>query len=201
MPRKVNVIGNRYGNLVVIGKEKKGVHWYRICQCDCGNVISVYLGSLQRGATLSCGCYHRQISKEVNTKHGMYGTRTYNIWFNLRQRCLNQKHHAYYRYGGRGISVCDEWHDFEQFYADMGDCPDGMSIDRIDNDGNYEPDNCRWSDYRQQSNNRSNNVYLEYEGKKRTIAEWSRELGIDYQRLYGYVSRGHSIGDILAFDK
>ncbi len=141
----------------------------------------------------------RGIAKHGHTA-GDSTTREYNAWVAMRSRCENPKNERYHRYGGRGIRVCDPWRkSFETFLSDMGSCPPGMSIDRKDNDGDYEPENCRWATELEQANSRSNNRRIEYMGQVRTLAEWSRELKMEYGRLQSRLDRGWSVE--MAFDK
>ena len=189
----IDETGNRYGRLTVLYKDMsrrftdRGAYW--ICKCDCGNIISVSGVNLRSGQT-SCGC----ISVEKHTKHGMHGTRLYTIYRNMIKRCHGKTVNP--NYGGRGISVCDEWRDpdtgFISFYnwAMSHGYDDSLTIDRIDNDGNYEPGNCRFADDITQANNRSSNVYIEYNGETHTLAEWSRILDIPYSRLSYRYSNG-----------
>lgn len=189
-------VGKRFGRLVVIRRTDKRYsdgQYYREVQCDCGNRKLVLISNLTSGHTTSCGCF----ATELITKHGMGRTRTYRIWAGILERCNNPNKKAYPLYGGRGISVCDEWYDFRNFYADMGECPDGLTIDRIDNDGNYEPSNCRWATYSQQANNRRSTVILEYNGKKMSLKEWSIELGISYKAIVHRYQRGWSVEKTL----
>lgn len=187
MTKLKDLTGQRFGRWSVVGEApKKGGqrHWH--CLCDCGNEKDVYVGSLSRGVSMSCGCQRDEETARRNFKHGVcdgYHTgtppRTYNSWRNMKARCQNPKNHKYPIYGGRGITVCDNWQTFAGFYADMGDCPDDHSIDRIDNDGNYEPGNCRWATVEQQMSNQSTNRMLNFDGKTQTLAQWSRDIGIN----------------------
>jgi hypothetical protein len=130
-------------------------------------------------------------SNKARAKHGMYRTRVYRQWQQMIQRCYNPNASRYARYGGRGVTVCERWRSsFDAFYADMGDAPDGMTIDRIDNDRGYEPDNCRWATPQQQANNRHTNVFVEHDGHVLTLADWARKLGLPYH----WLRYRHSIG-------
>ena len=152
-----NLIGKKFGKLTVIKKDttqvkRNGESIFWICKCDCGKTTSVRSKSLRRGETKSCGCLHGE-------NHGLRHTKEYNSWAGMKQRCLNPNNEKYPIYGGRGITVCKEWiNSFQQFYNDMGSRPsNNHSIDRINNDGNYEPSNCRWSNNTLQSRNRGYN--------------------------------------------
>lgn len=119
-----------------------------------------------------------------NTKHGMYGTQEYYIWQGMLKRCYNKNSPYYARYGGRGITVCDRWHKFENFYDDMRDKPEGLSLERIDNNKEYSKDNCMWATSKEQANNRENNVVLTYGGKTQSISMWEQELGFKHGTLW-----------------
>ncbi|WP_192248478.1 hypothetical protein [Mesorhizobium caraganae] len=173
----VNRINLKYGRLTVIARAENyrgNAQW--VCRCECGSAKRVVaLGNdLQQGKVKSCGCWN---AERIAT-HGQSRTPTYRIWQQMIQRCENPKAQAYHHYGERGISVCPEWHSFKRFAADMGIRPKGYSIDRIDNDGNYQPDNCRWASTKQQLRNTRRNRIYEMHGRKQTIAEWAFDMGI-----------------------
>lgn len=189
-----DLTGERFGRLLVLqrdGCNKHGqVKWW--CECDCGTQKHILGMCLSRGETQSCGCLHKETTAKINAKHGMTKTSIYGLWHGMIQRCNDIKHPRYVSYGGRGITVCPEWCDFENFYRDMGDKPKGMSLERIDNDGDYCKKNVVWATAKQQSNNRRSNIVLEYNGKKQTMQQWCDELGLKigtvWARLnvYGY---------------
>jgi hypothetical protein len=187
--------GQRYERLTVTGRAdnyRGNAQWH--CLCDCGRRLVALGNDLARGKVKSCGCYNA----ERIVKHGMARSPVYRVWQAMIQRCENPKCDAYENYGARGITVCDEWHDFERFIADMGARPKGFSIDRIDNDQGYCKANCRWASTTQQLNNRRNNRMVELDGRKQTIAEWAEEKGIVWSVLRGRLDRyGWSIEEAL----
>jgi hypothetical protein len=144
--KRFNLTGKRFGRLVVIAYAGGG-KW--LCVCDCGARVVVRGYRLRGGNTKSCGCWRRIRA----TKHGMHGSREYNSWRGMKDRCSNPNHVFYKYYGGKGITVCEEWLSFEGFFADMGTCPPGCSLDRINPNGNYEPGNCRWAPKKLQNQN------------------------------------------------
>lgn len=149
---------------------------------------------LTRGISKSCGCWKREVAREqmtrLSTTHGLSNnSRTYGVWKGIRKRCLNSSAPGYKNYGGRGIYVCQRWDSYENFLADMGEVPKGMSIDRINVNGNYEPSNCRWADRKTQMNNMRPNIVVEFMGEKRTLKQWAEKLGINYHMLYQRVFR------------
>ena len=192
----IDLAGKRFGRWGVVAvAEKHSGHTYWLCLCDCGTVKEVYARSLTLGKSVSCGCHRDEETSRRNFKHGVttgchtnQPPRTYNCWRNMKARCQNPKNHKYPVYGGRGITVCARWNTFANFYADMGQCPDGMSIDRIDNNGNYEPANCRWATVEQQMSNQNTNTMLTHNGETKTVSQWARELGMHrttiLQRIY-----------------
>ena len=151
-----DIMGQRFGKLVAIGQE--GRCKYRciiwLCLCDCGNLTSVVSFKLRNGNTQSCGCLQKERSREVNISHGKSYSRIYSIWGSMLTRCNNSRHESYFHYGGRGIKVCERWKVFKNFLADMGEPPDGLTLDRKDVNGNYEPGNCRWVTWEVQNNNK-----------------------------------------------
>lgn len=176
---KLDLTGQRYGRLTVIEEEKRntGEKTKWICHCDCGKNTNVSTDNLRAGRVVSCGCS----KKEKATKHGQWGTRIYRIWADMKQRCSNTKHKYYHRYGGRGITVCDEWtEDFQAFYdwaMDNG-YQGNLTIDRKDNDKGYHPDNCRWTTHKKNCNNRSDSVFITVDGESHSISEWAEITGI-----------------------
>lgn len=184
-----NILGRRFGRLVVVSdeirREKIGKYtkYYISVICDCGIRKEVGLGPLIRGSTSSCGCLKRDTDKKNldSIKHGCSKTREYKIWDAMKQRCYSPNFDAYPYYGGRGISICDQWRNsFEAFIFDMGKCPyEKGRIDRVDSNGNYEPSNCRWvATQKEQANNTRGNRFVEYMGQRKTVSQWCDELKI-----------------------
>jgi len=155
-PQVIDLAGQRFGRWTALARlserRQHATSW--LCRCDCGSEGIVVSWKLRKGLSKSCGCIRREACIKRNAKHGMSHTRAYECWRNMKSRCLNPRYNFYEYYGGRGISVCEHWLIFENFYADMGDPPPGMSLDRIDGKGNYEPRNCRWATRAQQAANR-----------------------------------------------
>jgi len=182
----VDLIGKKFGRLTVLRRdEKKNMgKVFLLCRCDCGNECSVRADHLKSGETQSCGCLHAEIIKRVKTVHGMAGKRLQVIWNNMKARCYNPKSQHYNRYGGRGISICPEWvNDCSKFitWALNNGYSDDLTIDRINNDGNYEPQNCRWVTQQEQAQNTSQNVRvrcIETGKQYRSISEAAADNGI-----------------------
>lgn len=170
-----------------------GTTW--VCECECGTTAKVTRNNLIRGLSKSCGCLKNELSSAritaICTTHGMTGSPEYLSWAGMIQRCYNPNHDAYIRYGGSGITVCDEWRgSFEKFYADMGERPsEEHTLDREDNEGNYTPDNCRWATWHVQQNNRKDTKKYLFNGGHVTLAEIARDAGVGYFPLYNRVVR------------
>ena len=182
-----NLIGNKYGSLTVVEMRKeRGKHneVFWICQCDCGSLIEVRANSLQQGKTTSCGC-----SRKI---HGMNNTRIHRIWNGMKNRCNNPKRKDYHKYGGRGISVCDEWNEFVPFleWAELNGYTEELTLERIDVNGNYEPDNCTWVTPIEQANNKTNTPHIEYNNEIVTLKQLSELTGINYQTLFRRYNKG-----------
>lgn len=187
--RLTDRLGQRYGRLLVTerapNKSETDTNARWKCLCDCGRETVQYGQDLKKGKVISCGCWN----EEKRFKHGLADTAVHRVWIGMRSRCNNPKGREYANYGGRGIKVCERWDSFENFVADMGVRPEGYSIDRINNDGDYEPSNCRWATTTQQLNNRRVNRVLELNGERRTIGEWSVKLGIGWSTIRNRVDR------------
>lgn len=185
--------GQRYGKLVAIRPLVLGRNSRWQFRCDCGNVVSIFARSVRHNKTRSCGCYFREATSKRMFKHGRRGTPEYKAWNSMLQRCENSKNPRYERYGGRGIRVCEQWHDFETFYADMGPRPfPNHSIDRINNDKGYEPDNCRWTTPEQQRRNKVNTRIVIFQGRALCITDACKLAGISYPGFLYRVALGWS---------
>jgi len=151
-----------------------------LCQCDCGNTHIAAATHLKRDITHSCGCLRAITAKRVNSKHGQFGTRLYNTWSGMKDRCDNPKSKDYANWGGRGIALCDEWQSFEPFYewAMSNGYNEKLQIDRKDNEKGYSPDNCRWTTIKVQANNRRGNFNITFNGETHTLSQWSEIIGI-----------------------
>lgn len=190
-----DLTGQKFGRLTVIKRDKNKygrVTW--LCRCECGNMCIVTANSLKTGNSTSCGCFRKEHPN--HTKHNQRHTRLYKIWLKMKQRCFNSKDKSYKNYGGRGITMYDKWvNDFMSFYywSKENGYKEDLSIDRIDNNGNYEPNNCRWTDKKTQNRNTRSNHKITYNGKTMCIIEWAEELGINYSTLKWRIYNNWSI--------
>lgn len=190
--------GQRYGRYTVISTHRrKGTYkYYALCQCDCGSEPRyVYTAPLRNGEAQSCGCLH----KERVTKHGAFGHPIFHVWSGMMSRCYKKNDKRYSRYGGRGITVCDRWHDVNTFISDMyPSFKEGLTIDRKDNNEGYSPDNCRWATHKEQTRNYSRNVVITHAGKSLCLADWADITGIPYKVLHDRIqTRGWKASDAL----
>lgn len=193
-------LGRHNNRLTVIGLSERhpgDKHYYLECKCDCGNITRVMPYQFKSGSVKSCGCL---LKISPNRKDGRSSSDLYGIWFQMIGRCENPNHIKYSDYGGRGISVCSEWHDFWNFvkWSDsVGGRPNGFSIDRIDVNGNYEPSNCRWANSKTQSLNKRSNRIITFNGKSKPLHEWALSLGISDQSLAKRIDKGWDLESAL----
>lgn len=189
MPPRIDLTGQRFGRLVVEGFSHKGKDGHSMwkCRCECGNIKVINGTSLKYGRSKSCGCLHNELLSDRNFKHGERHTRLYNIWCGMIGRVEFESQEGYKNYGGRGITVCEEWRtSFEKFrdWALNHGYQDDLTIDRIDVNGNYCPENCKWSTAKEQARNKRNNAKITYKGKTQALAQWSEERGIRQETLW-----------------
>lgn len=198
MRKHLDLTGKNYGRLTVIkqgagkryGLESRLIVTWQ-CQCECGNLIDTSSSGLRSGGTTSCGCLRREnlmkaITTHNKTKDKTTGkvTKEYRTWQNMKARCENPNNRKYALYGGRAIKICERWREFANFVEDMGYAPsDKHSIDRIDNNGNYCPSNCKWSDQKTQINNRRNTSFIEYKGERLCTSDWSARTGVPIKNI------------------
>jgi hypothetical protein len=204
MPKKLEWIGQRYSRLTVISlHERRGPKRLWLCRCDCGNDVVVQDSNLRSDHTRSCGCFHQERRKEARTTHGKTDAPIYDVWVNMKQRCFNPNLDSYPNYGGRGITVCDEWRDsFEAFYRYVGEPPEGTTIDRINNDGNYEPGNVKWSTATEQVTNRRRlpryGKRFLFDGEQVTVHQLAARLNLSPATLYKRLDAGKTGTDLVA---
>lgn len=206
----IDLTGEKFGRWTVLGRAddkvlQSGYHeimWN--CICDCGNRKVVRGKSLRGGISTSCGCFQKECVGDMARKHGGFGTRLYAVWNGMRQRCLNENHYAFHNYGGRGITICKEWDDFSVFRewaisngydesADRGIC----TLDRIDVNLPYCPDNCRWANMREQANNRRDSIIISYNGVTKPLKAFAEEYGVEYATAWKKYKEGIGIDNIF----
>ena len=197
---KQNLTVQKFGKLTVIKRVENDKHYHKkwLCKCDCGNYKEVLQSCLLSGSTKSCGCLRLEINKTLkrNKKHGLSNTRLHKTWRGILDRITNPKNKQYSYYGGRGISICDEWkNDFKAFYdwAMSNGYADNLTIDRIDNNGNYEPSNCRWATYKIQNRNKNNIKKVEYKGKIYCASELAEKYNIKNFTFLNRLRKGWTI--------
>ena len=206
--RSVDLTGQKFGRLTVVRFDhKENGRKYYLCQCDCGNFKIVSNHSLKSGNTKSCSCLHKEIliqRNKDNRIHHPENERLLRIWRAMLHRCYKETDEHYDYYGGRGIKVCDDWHDFETFqkWALANGYADNLTIDRLDGNKDYCPENCSWATMTVQNNHKSDTKWLTYKGKTQSLSDWCRELGLDYFRIKARLnSLGWSVKDAFEYGK
>lgn len=196
-----DLTGQRFGRLTVLGlavdepyKKKK---W--LCKCDCGNEIEVAGSNLVSGHSTQCKQCQLKAVRHGNVTHDQSRTKLYNVWNSMIQRCTNPNSKSYPDYGGRGIKVCEEWHSFDTFQKWAWDHGYGenVEIDRIDNDGDYCPGNCRWITRVKNARNKSNNKIITYNGESKTLSEWAAHFGVNYKNLSRNLNKGYTLDEAV----
>lgn len=187
--RYEHLIGKRFNRLTILFfvTKKVNIEHYK-CRCDCGKEKSISIYDIMSGHTTSCGCRASEVKKVIRLTHGdcrKGWTKEFRAWINIKQRCYNKNNAAYQKYGGRGIIVAERWMiSFDNFLKDMGRAPSkDHSIERIKNDGNYEPSNCKWATRKEQNNNTRQNLLIRYRGQTKTCAQWCDQLGLNYDKV------------------
>jgi hypothetical protein len=201
MSEKKCLIGEKFHKLTVISEaaprrfaNSNGPVRYWLCRCDCGEMREVQQSAWIAKRFKSCGCHNKEVQRERMTTHGAVKTREYSSWKHAKQRCYNPKHESYHNYGGRGITMCDRWKESpENFLADMGPCPKGCTLDRIDTNGNYEPSNCKWSTKKEQDRNRRTNKVYTVKGVTGCIVELCEHFEISKHSFYTRRALGWSV--------
>lgn len=197
-------IGEKFGRLTVLALDHKDAHrcWHVLCRCDCGTDKVVRFSALSSDNLRSCGCLHRETAKANAIRscstHGMSRSSTYSSWRAMIQRCTNPRHNRSHLYSGAGVQVCTRWQQFENFLEDMGERPEGMTLDRFpDPSGNYEPSNCRWATPRQQALNRGTTRWLKWNGKTESLKDLAAGAGIKRLTLTMRLKRGWDLEKAL----
>ena len=199
MPKHNDLTGKRFGRLTVTEKTKENGFWHYVCKCDCGNEKKIISGALTRKIkpTRSCGCLQKEAMKTGRDnpayRHGhcKNGKRsaTLSIWTGMMRRCYEENCKSYKDYGGRGIKVCSRWHEFKNFLEDMGERPPNLTIERIDNFGNYAPGNCKWIPKAEQNVNQRSNRVVEINGIKKPLVVWCRDLKLNYYTVHSRITK------------
>lgn len=198
-PRSADITGLQFGRLTVMARAPRtgsAARW--VCRCECGNETIAWGQNLRNGRSQSCGCRQKEAAAKIaplahaaNTTHGKTNTPEFKAWRSIIDRCTNPNIEHFHNYGGRGITICERWMTFENFYSDVGNRPSpDHSIERINNNGNYEPSNCKWATRTEQANNRRTNRLIEYKGQTLTAAEAARLTGIPVRTIRQRLRRG-----------
>lgn len=191
--RALDITGQRFGRLLAVARDKDSAgHTKWLFDCDCGSRVSIYLDAVRRGDSTSCGCLRAERTRARSLTHGhrvdRKATRTWKSYQHAKSRCFNANDEKHPVYGGRGITMCQRWVDsFAEFLADMGECPPGLTLDRIDVNGNYEPRNCRWASRAVQVRNKTNNVFVQHEGETMILKDFAARMGVNYKALHARV--------------
>lgn len=196
MPRgyPIDLTGRTFSFLTVTSEAPKlGISRRWHCKCVCGKEPITHGNHLLSGTTKSCGCMRTALMVKRQTTHNMSRTKIYGVWSSMLNRCRNPKHPAYPHYGARGITVCQEWMDFATFFSDMGERPAGHQLDRINNDGPYSPDNCRWTDTLTQHRNRRNTIRVTHNGETKFLVEWAKQFSANYDVMANHYRKHGSI--------
>lgn len=209
IPKRLwDLTGQRFGRWTVLNRAPSDRYRRRFwnCRCECGTERAVSSNTLRRYAThASCGCYFREVlvarathghSRRASGKHAK--SSTYRCWQNMMMRCYRTTYRKFHNYGGRGIRVCDQWHRFEQFLADMGEKPTDLTLERINNEGDYNPKNCRWASYREQSRNRRVNRLLTANDETHVLEDWAVRLGVAPSVIRGRLQRGWTVEEAVS---
>lgn len=189
----IDLTNKTFGRLTVIRLDRMEGEARWLCLCECGTEAVVRGYSLRKGQTISCGCFRREFSSTKHQTHGRSKTPLYAIWRTMRARCENVGNRQYPDYGGRGITVCERWLIFENFRTDMGEPPPGMTIDRKDNNGNYEPNNCRWATQQEQARNKRNNRLITFQDETLTAQAWSERSGRSVSTILRRIKAGWTV--------
>lgn len=192
--KALDVTGQRFGRLVAIERDRSsgGRHTKWLFRCDCGAHVSIFLDAVRSGRTTSCGCFRTELIRARSLTHGHHvgrrTSRTLKSYRHAKSRCMNPNDPKYPVYGGRGVTMCQRWVDsFEEFLADMGECPPGLTLDRIDVNGNYEPRNCRWATAATQVRNKTTNVFVEHQGETMILKDFAARIGVNYKSLHARI--------------
>lgn len=195
--------GMRFGRLTALRLVSRDVKWNDhvwAFRCDCGNEKNLRIKSVRTGHTSSCGCLFSETMAARNETHGLSRTykREYRSWKDMRARCRNPNDSDFSDYGGRGIAVCSRWDDFAAFFSDMGERPEGMTIDRVDVNGDYEPGNCRWATAKTQANNKRSNHIIEFDGESRTLQQWCADFGLEPSKVRWRLKQGWPLDQVFS---